>query len=208
MRESDADRMLLNVLRCARPLTAVATLVALSACQSAPAPEATVPLAPGTSRSPDPARCVVADPEGELILQPGSLSATGDGMTLGGVELQNVVNLEVIETDTVAFSGSPTVRGIILDYPPMKNAGLADSLADWDQRKPLEGRHLSAADGQTAVLVVLRLSDPGTPGHLSGVQLDTSPSDGSRVYPQPVLVKPHGEPCTTDDIASTKSWIG
>ncbi|MCW2791535.1 MAG: hypothetical protein JWO76_633 [Nocardioides sp.] len=93
--------------------------------------------------------------------------------------------------------------------PPMKNAGIADSLADWDARQPLEGRHLTPADGQTAVLVVLRLTDTGEPGHLTGVRLDTTTSDGTdtRTYPQPVLVKPHGEPCTIHDVASTKSWL-
>ena len=122
----------------------------------------------------DPARCVVADPEGELILHPGSLIARDAEVTLEGVALEDAANLEVVETDTVAFSGNPTIRGIILDYPPMKNAGLADSLADWGQRRPLVGRTLTPADGLQAVLVVVRLADPASPGHLTGVALEAS----------------------------------
>jgi hypothetical protein len=181
-------------------LAVLAVLALLVACDSSE-PEA----APSPSGSPEPARCVVADPEGELILHPGSLTAPADGERLEGVSLDSAENLDVIHTYTVAFSGSPTVRGVILDYPPMKNAGLADSLADWDQRQPLAGRELTADDGQQAVLVVLRLSDAGAPGHLTGVSL--AATTGDHDYPQPLLIKPHGEPCTVDDIASTKSWI-
>ena len=160
---------------------------------------------PAPTAAADPARCVVSDPEGELILHPGSLAAQGADVTLEGVELRDAENLDVVETDTVAFSGNPSIRGIILDYPPMKNAGLADSLADWDERRPLVGRTLSPADGLQAVLVVVRLTDPSAPGHLTGVALQAT-AEG-RTYPQPVLVKPHGEPCTVDDIASTRSWL-
>jgi hypothetical protein len=162
--------------------------------------------APAAEAPADPARCVVADPQGELILHPGSLTARSGQVRLEGVELEDADNLEIVESDTVAFSGNPTVRGIILDYPPMKNAGLADSLADWDQRRALVGRTLTPADGLQAVLVAVRLSDPASPGHLTGVALEAS-AEG-RTYPQPVLVKPHGEPCTVDDIASTRSWLG
>jgi hypothetical protein len=194
-------------MRCPAGAVALIACAALAtACDSdAGSPRSGSPTA---ASSADPARCVVADPEGELILHPGSLTATGDGLTLDGVRLASAENLDVVETDTVAFSGSSTVRGIILDYPPMKNAGLADSLADWDKREPLEGRELTPDDGQQAVLVVVRLSDTTSPGHLTGVELSTTPEDDARSYPQPVLVKPHGEPCTVDDIASTHSWIG
>jgi hypothetical protein len=187
------------MIRVPSALAGLAVLALITACGSS-SPES----APTPASSSDPAQCVVADPQGELILHPGSLTAPAGGERLEGVSLDHAENLEVLKTYTVAFTGSPTVRGVILDYPPMKNAGLADSLADWDQRQPLVGRRLSAEDGQQAVLVVLRLSDAATPGHLTGVSL--AATTGDRDYPQPLLIKPHGRPCTVDDIASTKSW--
>src|SRR3954469_13765514 len=97
----------------------------LAGCDSAE-PEATRADRPGP-------QCVVADPQGELIVHPGSLTATGGGWSLDHVALIGSENLDVVETDTVRFTGQPTVQGVILDYPPLKNAGIADSLADWDE---------------------------------------------------------------------------
>jgi hypothetical protein len=182
-------------------LLALLWAASLAGCDSAE-PEATQSDRPGP-------QCVVADPQGELIVHPGSLTATAGGWSLDHVALTGSKNLDVVEADTVRFTGQPTVQGVILDYPPLKNAGIADSLADWDERQPFEGRRLSAADGQQAVLVVLRLSDATTSGHLLAVRL--AYDDGSprvRAMPQPLLVKPHGRPCTVDDIAAAHSWAG
>jgi hypothetical protein len=153
--------------------------------------------------APEGARCVVADPEGELILQPGTVEAE-EQIRLEGVELDDATNLEIVEASAVAFSGGATAHGIILDYPPLKNAGIADSLADWDSRQPLAGAELRAADGRQAILVAVRLTDPESAGSITGVTL-TSTEDGeeaTRRWSQPVLAKPPGDLCTVDDFAS------
>lgn len=150
------------------------------------------------------AQCIVADPEGQVILHPGSLTPDGE-LVLDDVALQQAVNLEVIERDVVRFAGRSTVQGIIQDYPPLKNAGLADSLADWDARRPLAGLALTPDDGQQAVLVAVQLSDPTTPGHLDGVTLTSDA--GETAYAQPLLVVPHGALCTVDAYDSTLAWV-
>lgn len=169
----------------------------LSACSPPAEDEAT--------KTPTGARCVVADREGELILHPGSLTAGAQELGLEGVKLDDATNLEVVEAVTVAFAGRSTVSGIVLDYPPLKKAGLADSLADWGSREPLAGRALTAADGQQAVMVAVRLTEPTEAGSLTGVTLSYTEGDEetSRHWSQPVLAKPPGEPCTVDDFATT-----
>ena len=37
------------------------------------------------------------------------------------------------------FAGRSTIQGVVQDYPPLKKAGLADSLADWETTAPLGG---------------------------------------------------------------------
>ena len=142
-----------RAVRAAGAVLALVCVASTAACSDDDARNATTAAAEAP-------RCVVSDPQGELILHPGSVTAPASGTTLDGVDLTDADNVEVEQTFTVAFSGIPSVRGVILDYPPMKNAGLADSLADWDQRQPLEGRTITADDGQQAILVVVRLSDP------------------------------------------------
>lgn len=163
------------------------------------------PAETGASPTAHRAQCVVADPDGELILHPGSFTPDGP-TTTEDATLDSPVNLRVLERDVVRFTGRSTVQGIVLDYPPLKTAGLADSLADWDARRPLAGLGLDTADGQQAVLVAVRLADPRRPGHLRGVTLTTD--RGETAYAQPVLVKPHGEPCTVADYDSTLDWVG
>jgi hypothetical protein len=138
-----------------------------------------------------------------MILHPGSLTATSP-LRLDRTALVKSVNLEVIESDVVRFTGNPRINGVILNYPPLKDAGLADGLADWDERTPLAGRTLTPKDGQQAVLVALRLIDPTRNGHLDGVRLDDSA--GVENYVQPVLVKPPGTICKVADYAGTTRW--
>ncbi|WP_148614727.1 hypothetical protein [Nocardioides rubriscoriae] len=150
------------------------------------------------------AQCVVSDPQGEVILHSGSLTARA-GLTLDDATLEEAVNLDVVERAVVQFTGRAGVQGIVLDYPPLKTAGLADSLARWEDRRALPGLTLGPDDGQQAVLVAVRLHDPATPGHLVGVRLTTDA--GVRVYAQPVLVKPPGEICTVADYDGTLDWV-
>lgn len=145
----------------------------------------------------------MSDPQGEMIVHPGSLTATA-ALRLVSASPVKPVNLQVIESDVVRFTGNPAIHGVIWNYPPLKDAGLADSLADWADRKPLAGHVLRPADGQQAILVALRLIDPTRSGHLDGVRLDDSA--GGKDYVQPVLVKPPGTRCTLDDYAATTRW--
>ncbi len=183
-------------------------VIVLSACTggdgSAAAPSGTT-----AARSGDRAQCVVADPEGEIILHPGTLSPDSPTRLVDAV-LDGSVNLEVVERDVVRFTGNPTISGIVLDYPPMKNAGLADSLADWDQRRPLRGAEIGPRHGQQAVLVAVRLDDPSQPGHVVGTTVTSagsgSGSGATTAFTQPVLVKPHGTLCTVRDYDETLAW--
>ena len=183
----------------------VAMLVAmLSACAGGDGPTA-APSGTTAARSGDRAQCVVADPEGEIILHPGTLSPDSPTRLVDAV-LDGSVNLEVVERDVVRFTGNPTISGIVLDYPPMKNAGLADSLADWDQRRPLRGAEIGPRHGQQAVLVAVRLDDPSQPGHVVGTTVTSSDAEGTTSFTQPVLVKPHGTLCTVRDYDETLTW--
>lgn len=176
---------------------AAAALGLLAACGGSGGAHAKLSYA-GTS-----ADCVVSDAEGEMIVHPGSVTAWAP-LRLDRASLVRAVNLEIIESDVVRFTGNAHVRGVIWNYPPLKDAGVADGLADWDQRRPLAGRTVTARDGQQAILVALRLTDPSRSGHLDGVRLDDSA--GGRDFAQPVLVKPHGTTCTVADYADAASW--
>lgn len=155
------------------------------------------------------AKCVSADPEGELILLPGSVEAEQEPWDLTGVELRGEQNLEVVESSAVAFGGQPTAKGIILDYPPLKNAGVADSLADWDQRRQLPVS-VTADEGLQAMLVAVRLVEPADTGRLTGVTLDyeLAGEEHSVSWTQQVLVEPHDDVCTIDDVDATREWTG
>jgi len=183
----------------------VVTLVLAGCSRSAGVADEAPPPAPrGTER----AQCTAADPEGELILHPRSLTVAED-TTLVDVALLDAVNLSIVEQAVTGFTGNPEVQGVIRDYPPLKTAGLVDSLADWDQRRPLSGLALTATDGQQAVLVALRLDDPTLSGRLVGVTL-TSEVAGTvltQEIEQPVLVQPPGAVCTFDDVDATREWV-
>ncbi len=119
--------------------------------------------------------------------------------------LLDPVNVEIVEKDVVAFGGTDGVQGIIVDYPPLKTAGLVDSLADWDQRRPLTGLGLGPGDGRQAVLVAVRLVDVTRPGHVSGVVLHTDA--GAQTFRQTVLAEPPGALCTVAEVDSTLDWV-
>ena len=199
----------------------VATLVALSltgslltACagdddgEAGPstAPSGATPSTASSSDSPGRhrAQCIVSDPEGEVILHPGSFVPDASTV-LSDATLRGAVNLEVVERAVVRFTGRAGVQGIVQDYPPLKTAGLADSLADWASRRDLPGLRVGPGDGQQAVLVAVRLADPTQPGHLVGVDLETDA--GSTPYAQPVLIEPHGALCTVAEYDSTLDWV-
>jgi len=153
------------------------------------------------------AKCVAADPEGEIILVPGAFQVEGEPRELTGVELRDEQNLEVVESSTVAFGGQPTAQGIVLDYPPLKKAGIADSHADWDTRHQLPGT-VTADDGLQAMLVAVRLVDPARAGRLTGVTLTylEEGEERSEEWTQQVLVEPPEDICTVDDVAATREW--
>ncbi len=180
----------------------------LTACSGDGGPAAT-PDATPDARSGDRAQCVVADPEGEVILHPGSLRPRSPTRLLD-VTLDRSVNLDVVERDVVRFTGSPTISGIVLDYPPLEKAGLADSLADWAARRALRGAQVGPRRGLQAVLVAVRLHDPTRPGHLDGATVastDTgSTATRSTTFAQPVLINPHGTLCTVSDYDGTLAW--
>jgi len=190
-------------MRSRRPWTSAAALTVV-ACGAAGCASPAQP----TDRSEARAQCVVGDPEGEVIVLPGSLTAE-TGSVLGRPSPDGPVNLEVVEEAVVAFAGRAEVQGVITDYPPAPNADLADSLARWADRRPLDGLRLAPDDGQQGVLVALRLRDPSRSGHLDGVTV-TSSVDGeaaARTYVQPLLVEPHGQLCTVTDVDATREWV-
>ena len=153
------------------------------------------------------AKCVSADPEGEIILVPGVFEVEGEPRELTGVGLRDDHNLAVVESSTVAFSGQPTAHGIVLDYPPLKNAGIADSYADWDTRQQLPGT-VTSEDGMQAMLVAVRLIDPTESGRLTGVTLSYLEAGEERAeeWTEQVLIEPPGDICTVDEVAATREW--
>ncbi|VXB70277.1 hypothetical protein [Nocardioides sp. AX2bis] len=162
----------------------------------------------GGDREVERARCVVADPEGELLLQVWSVRAPDGGLGLADVALVDGLNLEVVDAVAVPFAGTPGTQGVVLDYPPRKDAGLVDGLARWEDRRPLDDLRLRPRDGEQALLVALRLSDPTTLGHLTGTSVGTRTDRGVTVteHPQPLLVKPHDQPCRVDDPDEVADW--
>jgi len=174
----------------------LATLVACSSDEDSPDDE----LGPR-------ARCVAADSEGELILNPGSLQADQEPWELTGVTLRGAQNLEIVESSAVAWGGQPGLQGIVVDYPPLKKAGIADGNADWDERQQLPVT-VSTEDGLQAMLVAVRLVEPGDAGRLTGVTLDYQEAGQTHTlsFTQQVLVEPHDEICTVDDGAATREW--
>jgi hypothetical protein len=156
-----------------------------------------------------PAQCVVADPQGALILHPGSFTAT-ERTRLVSITLDDPENLEVIEESVTAFGGPEDMQGVVLEYPPLANASFIDALADWDSRRPLVGLVVRPNDGQQGVLVAVRLKDPDQAGHVRGVTITARTSEGPRTleWEQLVLLLPDGETCTEKAVAETTEWTG
>lgn len=154
------------------------------------------------------ARCVVADPDGELLLQVWSVRAPAGGLSFDGVSVVGGANLKVVDAAAVPFAGAPGTQGVVLDYPPRENAGLVDGLARWEERRPIDGLTLRPGDGEQALLVALRLTDPTTLGHLTGTAVDSRTDRGPTVtdYAQPLLVKPHDQPCRVGDPDEVATW--
>ncbi|WP_137292188.1 hypothetical protein [Nocardioides dongxiaopingii] len=193
-----------------RTVTAVAvvSLLALAACAADDGTGSpTDPPTAAPSGSGQRAQCAVADPEGQLILLPGSLTPSS-ATVLDGVDLDRSVGLEVIEQSAVAFAGRSSVQGVVLDYPPLPNADLADSLATWDTRRDLPGVRLAPGDGQHAVLVAVQLTDPAAAGHLDGVVVRYTDAGGAheRTLAQPLLVQPPDALCDVAAYDSTLDW--
>lgn len=153
------------------------------------------------------AKCVLADPDGEVILHPGSVLVTRRTKVLGARLLESA-NLQVIERSIVEFTGPIDLQGVVLDYPPLENAGLADALADWDTREPLLDRVLYPRDGKQAMLLAVQLIDRTRPGRLKGVQVRTRSSIGFRAigFEQLLLVLPADDICTIEAVADTTEW--
>ena len=105
-----------------------------------------------------PARCVLADPEGELILEPGSFAAERR-TRLVSVALDDPENVEVIEAAVADYRGPDDLQGVLLEYPP-RSVSFLEGLADWDMRRPIAGLVVRPRDGRQVVLVALRLEDP------------------------------------------------
>ncbi|WP_141013758.1 hypothetical protein [Nocardioides sambongensis] len=160
-----------------------------------------------TRRTPVLARCVAADPEGEVMLHPGSVSATVPTLLLAA-DLTDAENLSVVERAIVRYDGTSQVTGIALNYPPLKDAGMVGSMGAWPTRRPLVGTTLGRGDGQQAVLVAIRLTDPEEPGRLTGVMLtqDTGAGPDDIILRQQVLVNPPDQPCDVQAVAATTAW--
>jgi len=154
------------------------------------------------------ARCVVADPEGELILQPGSFYAE-KRTRLVSVVLDDPENVEVIEGSVADYRGPDDLQGVLLDYPP-RSVSFLEGLADWDSRRPIAGFVVRPGDGSQVVLVAIRLEDPEKPGHARGVTIKARTSSGPRTlgWEQLVLAVPDGEVCTSEAVAETTEWTG
>lgn len=169
---------------------------------------ATTPHPPDDLRSRAP--CVVGDPEGEVIVIPGSLTAPETGIVLQQARPDDPANLQNVGQAVVAFGGRSEVQGVTTDYPPGPQRRPRDSLARWDERRSLPGLRLTSADGQQAVLVALRLTDPSRLGHLHGVTLDSTEGGEARsvTFEQPLLVEPPGRLCTVEDVDATREWVG
>lgn len=154
------------------------------------------------------ARCVVADPEGELVLQPGSVAAVGPAR-LVSVALEDPVNLEVVEGAVTGYRGPPELQGVLVEYPP-RTVSYLEGLADWERRRPLAGLMIRPREGRQVVLVAVRLAEPDRPGHLRGVTLRARTRAGPRTigWEQLVLAVPAGEACTPEVVAGTTEWTG
>jgi len=143
--------------------------------------------------------CVVADEQGEVIAHPGTLVPGRRPVSVVGVDLAGSYGLLTVEAVAVPWSGRTDIHGLVHEYPP--EHGIADSLADWRQRRDLDGLALRPGDQPQAVLFALRLSDPETLGKVGGFLVHER-RDGvihQVRLPQPLVIKPHGEICTVED---------
>ena len=154
------------------------------------------------------AQCVVADPEGELVLLPGSFTA--DRPTrLMSLELEEPENFELVERTVSDYRGPDDFQGVVVEYPPRATSFL-EGLTDWDGRQPIADLLVRPSDGKQVALVGVRLQDPDRPGHVSGVTIEASTDAGPRTigWEQLVLAVPHGETCTPEAVEETTEWTG
>ncbi|WP_322936522.1 hypothetical protein [Nocardioides bizhenqiangii] len=154
------------------------------------------------------ARCVVADAAGGLVLYPGAFTAIGR-TRLVSVVLDGEENLKVIEESVLDYRGPDDLQGVVDEYPPASTSFIS-ALADWETRRPATGLVVRPRDGKQAVLVAVRLEDPGQPGHVRGVTIRARTPAGPRTWAweQLVLAVPDGEACTPDVVAETTEWTG
>ena len=137
-----------------------------------------------------PARCVVADAEGELILEPGSFDA--DRRTrLVSVALDDPENVEVIEASVADYRGPDDLQGVLLEYPP-RSVSFLEGLADWET--PAADRRARGPSHATAGRSCWSPSGwriPSEPGHVRGVTIKARTSAGPRTlgWEQLVLVR-------------------
>lgn len=154
------------------------------------------------------ARCVVADPEGELILQPGSFTPDQPTQLLS-VVLEDPENMEVIEDTVAAYRGPEDLQAVLLEFPP-RSVSFLEGLADWESRRPLAGLTIRPHDGRQVVLIAVRLEDTSRPGHVRGVSIEAQTPAGRRMigWEQFVLAMPRGGTCTDEAVAETTEWTG
>lgn len=154
------------------------------------------------------AQCVVADPEGEMTLLPGSFVAN-QPTRLVSLEMDGADNLELIEAAVSDYRGPEDFQGVVAEYPPRKTSFL-EGLTNWDGRQPLAGLMVRPSDGKQVALVGVRLKDPSVPGHVRGVTIETSTDAGPRTigWEQFALVLPDGSTCTDEAVAETTEWTG
>jgi hypothetical protein len=158
-----------------------------------PAPLGAAPSTPAGN-------CFVGDDDGALTRHVATFTPS-ESLDLEGVSISDSDNVELIDGFVLPFAGDPDVTGTFLRYPPGEGV-IADSLMTWSERTRLGGARVEPADGQQAILVGIRLSDPRREGTLSGFTLTYSDAEGSestRAYPGPMTLKPPSEPCTVED---------
>jgi hypothetical protein len=169
-----------------------ATLVGCSA-SDAESPLGAVTSTPGQD-------CFVSD-RGAAVTRHVATFTPPDALELLELTVSGADNVEIIDSFVLPFTGDPHVTGTFLRYPPGEDF-IADSLMVWSERQPLAGAGVEPADGQQAILVGVRLSDPSRDGSLDGFRLEYADGDGdefTRDYPAPVILKSTTKPCTVED---------
>lgn len=179
-------------------MTVLLVLLAALGCSS---DNAAGPLGePRDEDTPD-KRCIATD-EGTLTKHVTTITAREE-LRILAIDLVGRDNVELLDGFALPFAGNPDVTGTFLRYPP-GSGNIADSLMRWSAREPAEGFRFTPEDGPRALLVGLRLTDPGSDGGFDGFRLEYADADDtefSREYPAPTTVKAAGAPCTVDDFS-------